>query len=103
MVYTQDTTTLTGFQTVACTYFPITDTNQNTNGSPKNYGTFVLTADSAGTYYNIWSWSNGWNRDTRTMFGEKVATLGDIDTLDFDSSNTDGWLTSLWQFYGIRR
>ena len=101
--YTQDATTLTGFQTISGSSFPITDTNQNTNGSPKNYGQFILTADLDGTYYNIQSWSNGWNRDTRTMFGEKVTTLSDIDTLDFDSSGSDGILNSLFQFYGVAR
>jgi hypothetical protein len=101
--YTQNATTLTGFQTVGGTYFPITDTNQNVNGSPKNYGMFILTADAAGTYYNINSWSNGWTRNTRTMFGEKVAALGDISTLDFDSTSADGIFNSLFQFYGVKR
>ena len=103
MGYTQDTTTLTGFQVISGTAFTITDSNQNTNGSPKNYGTFTLTADDAGTYYNIWSISNGWNRDTRTLFGERVGTLGDITTIEFASDQTDGWFNSLFQFYGVAR
>ena len=103
MGYTQDTTTLTGFQVIGGTAFTITDSNQNVNGSPKNYGTFTLTADDAGTYYNIWSISNGWNRDTRTLFGERVGTLGDITTIEFASDQTDGWFNSLFQFYGVAR
>jgi len=99
--FTQAATTLTPYQNISQAFFTIADTAQCAGAGTHVNGTFTINANE--NYPAIFSTSSSWNRSNRTFNGEKVANLGDIETLDFDSSSISGWINSRWQFYGMKR
>lgn len=99
--FTQAATTLTPYQNISQTFFTIADTAQCAGSGTHVNGTFRINANE--NYPAIFSTSSSWNRSNRTFNGEKVANLGDIETLHFDSSSISGWINSRWQFYAMKR